>query len=123
MMTIREENKQRQIEFRNQAMELLQISKSDYYHIQFELAEAYLMNKFENRVEFVKIYMKEPAFWSWWRNQYMLIDEQYVKLVCRSNPINLLRYGYIKEHVIPDGAFPDRVIQDKIIKNRENVAT
>jgi hypothetical protein len=112
----KQENRQRQDYNRDKILDLLKISQQEYYRIQFDLAEEYLMEFFQGNVRMVMEYMSTPAFWSWWRSQYTIIDHEFWMNVSDDNEPWRLMKGYRTVHKMTS-IFPSRTLYHKVMDN------
>lgn len=128
MATLKNENAMRQQALRDRMMEILGITAGQYYQIQFDTAETFMMERTINDQEVVSEFLREPAFWSWWRNQYMLVDEYFGLLhetgSLTGNPLQMYHQLHARLNCYPDAVLW-RKIEDsymqtvsKIVKSK-----
>lgn len=67
--------------------------------------------------DWLVLFLREPLFWSWWRQQWTLVDEvfyyKYIGYLHHQQYTRKLREIYIHAHESID-VFPDEIIYDKI---------
>ena len=82
----------------------------------FDFAVAYMKHLGMNE-QWLTLWLKEPLFWGWWRQQWLLIDEvfwyKYAGNQDRKNVQNQLRNRYDQLHMSID-KFPDDIVYEKI---------
>jgi len=112
MKTIRVNNQQRQLSLRDIILDVLGISVEKYYQLQFATAEAFMAEKTLGDQIVLSEFLKEPAFWSWWRNQYMLVDEYFALMHTEIKGDDKLA-AYRRMHIAID-VYPDSILWKKV---------
>ena len=119
--TIQIINQDRSSAMRGMVMQLTGFTDDQMNAMIFDVAVLY-MKGMEMGEEWLTIWLKEPLFWAWWRQQWMLIDEvfwnRYSANIGHDEVQMELRQRYEKLHMTID-KFPDEIVYDKIHSDYE----
>lgn len=119
--TLKEERAGNQKNIAATVSKLLELSDAELNTLMFDGACSY-MEKTCNIPEVVHEFLTEHIFWSWWKQQWALIDEVFMHQAAQS-PLTLptLRNWYKKMHREID-SYPDQIIWDQIHENYRKMA-
>ena len=119
--TIQIINQDRSSAMRGMVMQLTGFTDDQMNAMIFDVAVLY-MKGMEMGEEWLTIWLKEPLFWAWWRQQWMLIDEvfwnRYSANIGHDEVQMELRQRYEKLHMTID-KFPDEIVYEKIHSDYE----
>jgi hypothetical protein len=119
--TIKTVNLNRAASMRGKVMLLTGYTDDQMNAMIFDFAVAY-MKQLGMSEDWLTIWLKEPLFWGWWRQQWTLIDEvfwyKYAGNQGREDVKNELRNRYDKLHMSID-KFPDDIVYEKIHSSYE----
>jgi len=114
--TIKIQNLNRAERIRERIISLTGFTDEQLNQMMFSIAEDY-MRGLGMYDEWLSLWMREPLFWSWWRQQWTLIDEvywhKYVINHGREDVKTELQKRYEKLHRAID-KFPDEIVYNKI---------
>ena len=119
--TIKTTNLDRSASMRGKAMQLTGHTDGQMNTLIFDIAVEYMkgMGMCE---EWLTVWLKEPMFWNWWRQQWTLVDEvfwyKYAINQGRGEVQKELRARYEKLHADID-RFPDEIVYEKIHSSYE----
>jgi len=120
--TIKEQRELRQAELAHQVCRLLGFDRRRHNALMFEQACSYMEN-LAGSGDVAQEFLSEPAFWSWWKQQWALIDEAFIAQASGSpSPIDIMRAWYETMHREID-TYPDAIIWKKIHHSYEKMAT
>lgn len=110
---------------KNRVCELLRITPEQYHTVQWEVAERYMQERLNYDEQFVSAFFNEPKFWNWWRQQWALVDEQFLHENRENRATNKVLLGlmhsrWTKQHESID-TYPDKVIYNKVWDSYEKV--
>jgi hypothetical protein len=121
--TIKTVNLNRSASMRGKVMLLTGYSEEQMNQMIFDFAVAY-MKQMGMGEDWLTLWLKEPLFWGWWRQQWTLIDEvfwyKYAGNQGRKDVQNTLRNRYDTLHMSID-KFPDEIVYEKIHSSYEIV--
>ncbi len=116
MKTLRDQNNDRCSAIREKVMMLAGISEQQMNCMVFDQAVEYMKSRNMGE-EWLTLWLREPLFWSWWRQQWMLVDEvywhKYSGYMGNDQVKDQLFDAYEAIHRSID-VFPDDIIFDKI---------
>ena len=119
--TIKTINLNRSATIRGKVMQLTGYTDEQMNAMIFELAVTYMKGMGMGE-DWLTIWLKEPLFWAWWRQQWTLIDEvfwyKYFGNQGNDDVLDQLRSRYEKLHMSID-KFPDEIIYEKIHSSYE----
>lgn len=121
--TIKNVNLNRSEMYRKLAISLTGFSDDDINHLMFNTAIDY-MKQMGMGDDWLAVWLKEPIFWAWWRQQWTLVDEVFWNTwkmnegVKKARPA--LREKYIALHESID-SFPDDIVYEKIHSSYERM--
>jgi hypothetical protein len=119
--TIKTVNLNRATTMRGKVMQLTGYTDEQMNALIFDTAVIYAKSMGMSE-DWLTIWLKEPMFWGWWRQQWTLVDEvfwyKYAGNLNREGVQNELRNRYVKLHSSID-KFPDNVVYEKIHSSYE----
>jgi hypothetical protein len=119
--TIKTVNLNRAVNMRSKVMLLTGHSEIEMNHMMFDFAVAY-MKQMGMSEDWLAIWLQEPMFWGWWKQQWALIDEvfwyKYAGNQGREDVQDALRNRYNQLHMSLD-KFPDDIVYEKIHSSYE----
>jgi hypothetical protein len=119
--TIKTVNLNRAATMREKVMQLTGYSEEQMNAMIFDVAIAYMKGMGMGE-DWLTIWLKEPMFWGWWRQQWTLVDEvfwyKYAVNQGRDDVQKELRSRYEKLHASID-KFPDDIVYEKIHSSYE----
>lgn len=123
--TMKQARNLRHESIKNRVCELLRITTEEYHAAQWEVAERYMQHRLNYDEQFLNAFFKEPKFWSWWKQQWALVDEQFYHMNSETKANNkvllrLLHSEWLKQHKSID-TYPDKVIYNKVWDSYEKV--
>jgi hypothetical protein len=102
-------------------MNLLQISPEKYNQLVFETGIGYLENYLNHSKLLVRDFSLHAGFWSWWKLQYRLVDEAFLRRYRNTNyPARQLVEFYIHSHLAMDKHI-DRVVWKMVEEKRDEM--
>ncbi|MBS4057787.1 MAG: hypothetical protein KGZ82_10765 [Bacteroidales bacterium] len=120
--TIKEQREMRQAELAHQVCRLLEFDRRRHSALMFEQACAYMENLAVSG-EVAQEFLSEPTFWSWWKQQWAIIDEAFI-MQARQSPMaaDIMRSWYESMHREID-TYPDAIIWQIIHCSYEKMAS
>lgn len=119
--TIRQSNEMRSRIMREKIMRLTGYSHEQINALMFDIAVEYMKNRGMSE-DWLVIWLKEPVFWTWWRQQWVLIDEafffKYDGNMGIDNVKPQLQQLYETLHASIDH-YPDELVYEKIHNSYE----
>lgn len=120
--TIKTLNLNRAMDIRGMVMQLTGFTDYELNLMMFEMAEEYCKHDLGMSEEWMSVWLREPLFWGWWKQQWTLVDEIYWYKFAgnagRPNLVAALRRRYRELHRNID-RFPDNVVYEKIHNSYE----
>lgn len=114
--TIKTANLHRAAASRSKAMLLTGHTDGQVNAMMFDFAVAY-MKQMGMSEDWLTLWLREPLFWGWWKQQWSLVDEvfcyEYAGYQGREEVRDELRGRYEKLHADID-KFPDEIVYEKI---------
>ncbi|MEI6683453.1 MAG: hypothetical protein WCO44_12530 [Bacteroidota bacterium] len=119
--TIKTVNLNRAASMREKVMRLTGFNEAQMNALVFDMAVDYMKGMHMSE-DWLTIWLKEPLFWGWWKQQWSLIDEsfwyKYAGNMDREDVIMELQNRYKKLHASID-KFPDEIVYEKIHSSYE----
>lgn len=116
-LKMREQQISKQIGSRIKICGLLRLTDQHYFHLQFEVAETYMTKRCNKDPQMVSLFLQEPMFWNWWKQQWSLVDDDFFashrQNINKPKTVPYMLQRYRKEHLYID-QYPDKVIWEKI---------
>lgn len=121
--TIKDINLRRAGDIREKIKVLTGLSDERINLMMYEIAEEYMIDLGMSEA-WLSTWLKEPLFWGWWKQQWVLVDEVYYNryrpYAGRTDVANELQAVYRNLHADLD-MFPDDVVYEHIHATYEQV--
>jgi hypothetical protein len=118
MKTHREKQQERALEAQNILFKILRLDEFTYNELVFETAFKHIESSEIYSDEVKEIMPKSKFFWSWWKNEYSIIDWLYIGFFTPEHyslSINQLLATYKEMHCSAD-PYLDNYLIEKIMK-------
>lgn len=120
--TIKTVNLNRAEKIRAKVKQLTGYSDQELNTLMFDTAVEYCLQSMRMSEEWMGVWLREPIFWGWWKQQWTLVDEvfwyKYYVNAGKPEVVPALRERYRRLHTDID-RFPDNVVYEKIHSSYE----
>lgn len=118
-------NLNRATDIRGKVKQLTGFSDMELNQMMFDTAVKYCQVQMKMSEEWMSVWLREPLFWGWWKQQWTLVDEvywyKYAGNAGKPELVQALRDRYRRLHADID-KFPDNLVYEEIHSSYEVAA-
>jgi len=119
--TLKKARLTKQQELTGQVGELLKKDEHWINNVKFETACIYMEGLLDGNDAIAQEFLRETMFWSWWKQQWSLIDELWIERAVKTSlSPDLLAAWYMKMHLEFD-KYPDDIVWEQVNTNYMNM--
>lgn len=119
--TMKQKRTQYQLTMSSGVCKLLELNPDQLNQMMFDMGCEYVEKMVDSQM--AHEFLTEPMFWNWWRQQWALIDEAFIRQAAQA-PLSrqTMRRWYAKHHRSID-VYPDDIIWEKIHNSYQDMVT